>query len=52
MDLDQLEKKLKGISEELGKEEESLKNLVEDLSKKDETNTSYDTFVSGKAHRR
>ena len=46
MDLDQLEKKLKGISEELGKEEESLKNLVEDLSKKDETNMSYDTFVS------
>ena len=46
MDLDQLEKKLKGISEELGKEEESLKNLVEDHTKKDETNMSYDTFVS------
>ena len=46
MDLDQLEKKLKGISEDLGKEEESLKDLVKNLSLKDETNMSYDTFFS------
>ena len=46
MDLDHLEKKLKGISENLEKEEDLLKDLVKNLSLKDETGLSYDTLFS------
>lgn len=46
MDLDSLEKKLKGISDDLEKEEVLLKDLVKDLSSKDETQLSYDILFS------
>ena len=42
MDLDALEKKLNGISNELEDEEESLKEMIIHLAEKDETNQSYD----------
>ena len=46
MDLDHLEKKLKGISKDLREEEISLKQLVQDIAKKDETKQSYDILYS------
>ena len=42
MDLDALEKKLNGISNELEDEEESLKEMIIHLAEKDETNQSQD----------
>ena len=46
MNLDSLEKKLKGISKDLREEEISLKQLVQDIAKKDETKQSYDILYS------